>query len=98
MHVMEKHFPYGTDERHLRGGHFLARKAAAITLWKTKPLPMEMMHQIPMACEPSPCFRRLFVSPPQWKYVYQKGSLLVVWSTSFYEYHEGAYEVDVCYE
>lgn len=81
MHVMEKHFPEGTNERHLRGGNFLTVKAAAIVLCKTKHLLMEVMVRILMDCESIPCYRRFFVSATQWKYAYEHGSLLVVWNT-----------------
>ena len=29
-----------------------------------------------MAIEPCPCYRRLFVQAPQWKYIYDQSSLL----------------------
>ena len=34
------------DECHIRGGHFLTLKAAAVTLWKTQRLPFEIVYQV----------------------------------------------------
>ena len=73
---MGKRFPFGTPECHIRGGHFLTLKAAAVTLWNTQRLPFEMIYQVLMAIEPCPCYRRLFVQAPQWKYIYDQSSLL----------------------
>ena len=74
--VMRKQFPVGFDESTIRGGHFQMLQAAAISLCKTQRLPVEMIHHILMTIDPTPCYRRLFVKPPQWSYVYHEGSLL----------------------
>ena len=42
-----------TDECHIKGGPFRTLKMAAVTLRKTPRLPIEMVHQVLMAVEPT---------------------------------------------
>ena len=74
LRVMKKRFPNGSSERHMRGGHFVVITVAAISLCRLQRLPYEMVEQILLAIELNPCYRRLFVQRPQWKYIYEKYS------------------------
>ena len=76
LFTMSKTFPSDFAEGHIRSGHFFLLKTAAICLWKTERLPIEVIEQILLAVEPAPCYRRLFLKEQEWRFVFDQSSLI----------------------
>ena len=76
LSAVKKTFPPGFTEGQTKSGHFFLLKTAAICLWKTERLPVEIIEQILLAVEPAPCYRRLFLERSLWRYVFDQGSLV----------------------
>ena len=76
---MKKTFLSDFAEGRMKSRHFFLLKTAAICLWKTERLPVEMIQQILLAVEPAPCYCRLFLDQSQWRYVFDQGSSVASW-------------------